>query len=111
MMNNTKTPIRHYSAMLYALADEIRSEEGCVTQSAEAVSSAAERLDTQKVTIDALCSVLRRTRSVIDEDREATWCCHVNTNTGKIDDQLGLNAIANYDEILRQIDQALEAAS
>ena len=107
-MTNTPTKTSHYSTMLYALADEIRNEEGCVTQSAEAVESAAERLDAQKVTIDALCSVLRRARAVIDEDRDATWCCHANTNTGKIDDQLGRNAIANYDEILRQIDEALE---
>lgn len=46
-MIETKT----YSAMLYALADEIRREEGCVTESADRVEEAAERLDTLTVTI------------------------------------------------------------
>ena len=52
MTSHTKT--KHYSTMLYALADEIRSEEGCVTQSAEAVECAAERLDLQTISIAAL---------------------------------------------------------
>ena len=43
-----------YSAMLYALADEMRSEEGCVTESPELVEQAATRLDEQTVTINEL---------------------------------------------------------
>lgn len=42
---------REFSSMLYALAEEIRSDEGCVTTSADLVEEAAERLDTQTVTI------------------------------------------------------------
>ena len=49
-MTETKT----YSAMLYMLADQIDSEEGCVIESAETVREAAERLDTQTVTINVL---------------------------------------------------------
>ncbi len=48
------TETREYSAMLYALADEIRAEEGCVTESAERVEQAAERLDSQTLTIRCL---------------------------------------------------------
>ncbi len=44
-------PTNHYSAMLYALADEICKEDGCTTQSAEEVEEAAERLDTLTITI------------------------------------------------------------
>ena len=44
-------PTKHYSTMLYALADEIDREEGCVTESAENVRQAAERIDAQHVTI------------------------------------------------------------
>ena len=45
---------RIYSGMLYALADEIDSEEGCVTESSETVREAAERLDVQTITINCL---------------------------------------------------------
>ena len=72
MTSPTKTS--HYSAMLYALADEIRNEEGCVTESAEAVESAAERLDLQTITIAALkihgaalLRVLQRIIEISDE--------------------------------------------
>ena len=43
-----------YSAMLYALADEIRRDEGCVTESPKRVEDAAERLDEQTVMINEL---------------------------------------------------------
>ena len=49
-MTATKT----YSAMLYALADEMSREEGCVTESPELVEQAATRLDEQTVTINEL---------------------------------------------------------
>lgn len=49
-MVETKT----YSAMLYALADEIRREEGCVTESPDLVEDAATRLDEQTVIINEL---------------------------------------------------------
>lgn len=49
-MTETKT----YSAMLYALADEMRREEGCITESPELVEQAAARLDEQTVTINEL---------------------------------------------------------
>lgn len=44
-------PTKEYSAMLYALADEIEKEEGCVTESHEAVREAAQRMDELTVTI------------------------------------------------------------
>lgn len=46
--------------MLYALADEIRAEEGCTTVSAEIVEESAERLDTQTVTMNALVASHKR---------------------------------------------------
>lgn len=49
-MTETKT----YSSMLYDLADEMRREEGCVTESPELVEQAATRLDEQTVTINEL---------------------------------------------------------
>ena len=52
---------KEYAAMLYALADEIRREEGCVTESPELVEQAATRLDEQTVTINEL----RRQRGVL----------------------------------------------
>jgi len=58
-MSQKKEP-KEFSAMLYALADEIDSEEGCVTESSENVRAAAERLDLQTVTIYALTSTLER---------------------------------------------------
>ena len=43
-----------YSAMLYALADEMRQKEGCVTESPDLVEEAAERIDYQTVMIRGL---------------------------------------------------------
>ena len=37
--------------MLYALAEEVRCEDGCVTVSADRIEEAAERLDAQTVMI------------------------------------------------------------
>lgn len=48
------TETKAYSAMLYALADEMRCEEGCVTELPELVEQAATRLDEQTVTINEL---------------------------------------------------------
>ena len=48
------TATKTYSAMLYALADEMSREEGCVTESPELVEQAATRLDEQTVTINEL---------------------------------------------------------
>lgn len=47
-------PTKQYSAMLYALAKEMRDEEGCVTESDQLVEQAAERLDSQTVEITVL---------------------------------------------------------
>jgi hypothetical protein len=44
-------PTKEYSAMLYALADEIEAEEGCTTESHETVREAAQRMDELTVTI------------------------------------------------------------
>ena len=44
-------PTKEYSAMLYALADEMEAEDGCVTESHEAVREAAQRMDELTVTI------------------------------------------------------------
>lgn len=48
-------PTKEYSAMLYALADEIEKEEGCVTESHEAVRegllTALERMNLAYVTL------------------------------------------------------------
>ena len=49
---------REYSALLYALADEIRREEGCVTEAPERIQEAAYRLDCQTIEI----TVLKRQR-------------------------------------------------
>lgn len=48
------TETKAYSAMLYAMAAEMRREEGCVTESPELVEQAATRLDVQTVTINEL---------------------------------------------------------
>ena len=69
-----------YSAMLYALADELRREEGCVTESPELVEQAATRLDEQTVTINelrrqhgALLNMLCRAMPFV-EDHEGSPC-------------------------------------
>lgn len=62
----TEKPTKEFSAMLYALADEIRQEEGCVTEDAEQVEAAAERLDTLTVTIRGLETQRARLLDVMD---------------------------------------------
>lgn len=66
-------PTKEYSAMLYALADEIEKEEGCVTESHEAVREAAQRMDELTVTIrgmeiqqEGLLAALESGRSLIE---------------------------------------------
>ncbi len=56
-------PTEQYSSMLYALAKEMRDEEGCVTESAERVEEAAERLDTLTVTISGMEIMLSKLQS------------------------------------------------
>lgn len=70
---------RTYSAMLYALADEIDRKEGCVTESAETVREAAERMDTQTVKIN----VLKKQR---DELLEVMYRVEEDLIVGKSDD-------------------------
>ena len=68
-MTDTKT----YAAMLYALADEMRREEGCVTESPELVEQAATRLDEQTVTINELRrqhGVLLAALNLIEVDKD-----------------------------------------
>lgn len=71
---------KKYSAMLYALADEIRKEEGCVTVSARTVEEAAYRMDIQTVEInvitkqrDELLTVLELSRSALDTCQETRF--------------------------------------
>lgn len=47
-------PSAELSGLLYALADEIRAEEGCVTESADNVEAAALRIDEQTLEIRCL---------------------------------------------------------
>lgn len=68
------TPTAEYSAMLYALADEIREQEGCVTASPEEIEDAAERMDVQTVTINVLMKqrdgLLAAIREILDDAEE-----------------------------------------
>jgi hypothetical protein len=67
--------------MLYALADEIRREEGCVTESAERVEAAAERLDTLTVTIRGMEIMLSKLQSEFNlamSKVEAATAAHPN---------------------------------
>lgn len=52
------TETKAYSAMLYALADEMRREEGCVTESPERVEQAATHLDELTTEIEAISAAI-----------------------------------------------------
>lgn len=109
------TETREYSAMLYALADEIRREEGCVTTSAERVEEAAERLDLQTVRISVmaaqradLLTALGVAKEVIAQDRKIYFATNKTLTTGKIDDPRDQAVVDNYDNALAIIAGALK---
>lgn len=101
------TETRTYSAMLYDLADEMRREEGCVTEFPEAVEEAAERLDEQTMAITVLLKAIRAARSRIESDRETLFDCHKDLATNTVTDEAGLHGLAEYDAALRVIDSAI----
>ena len=106
-----KTETRHLSAAMYRLADEIRAEEGCVTESAETVESVALRLDEQTITIMVLKKALKSARERIATDRECLFDCHKSFKTGQVEDGPGIRGIAEYDDILSHIDAVLVEAA
>lgn len=78
-MNDKST--REYSAMLYRLAEEVRQEDGCVTESAELIEEAAERLDTLTVTIHGMEIMLKNLQSEFNRaisKIEAATAAHPN---------------------------------
>lgn len=75
------TETRNNSAMLYALAEEIRSQEGCVTESADRVEAAAERMDTLTVTIRGMEIMLTKLQAEFNRaisKVESATCAHPN---------------------------------
>lgn len=64
-------PSKVYSKALYALAEEIDKNEGCVTCSSVLVEGAAERIDTQTLTIRGL--EIQRDELLAALEQFATW--------------------------------------
>lgn len=61
------TETKEYSAMLYALADDLVAAGRCTKESAERVGEAAERLDAQTVTIRGLQAENARLQAALDK--------------------------------------------
>lgn len=55
----------------------------------------------------SLMRVVLAARTVIAEDREALFNCHQSPVTRTVDDDLGKAALANYDAVLRDIDEVI----
>ena len=64
-------PSKVYSKALYDLAEEIDKNEGCVTCSSVLVEGAAERIDTQTLTIRGL--EIQRDELLAALEQFATW--------------------------------------
>ena len=64
-------PSKVYSKALYDLAEEIDKNEGCVTCSSVLVEGAAERIDTQTLTIRGL--EIQRYELLAALEQFATW--------------------------------------
>lgn len=56
----------------------------------------------------AASHALEYARTVIGDDRQALIDCHRNPATGLVDDELGAEALATYDRVLKAIDCALQ---
>lgn len=106
-----KTETRHLAAAMYRLAHEIRTEEGCVTESAKTVDAVALRLDEQTICIRVLRKALEAARTCIATDRESLFDCHKSWGTGIVEDESGLRRLAEYDAVLALIDEALREAN
>lgn len=57
-----------------------------------------------------LRAALESARSLIAEDRQTLFDCHRSPITGRVDDELGAEALATYDRHLSSIDAALQPA-
>lgn len=64
-------PSKVYSKALYDLAEEIDKNEGCVTCSSVLVEGAAERIDTQTLTIRGL--EIQRDELLVELERSASY--------------------------------------
>lgn len=96
-------PTAVYSSMLYRLADEIRSEEGCVTESAEHIEEAAERLDAQTVTITGLKLISAELLAALRTVKTAYEAQPEKTRTGNI------CLIGKMDQIIETVAKAEKA--
>lgn len=56
----------------------------------------------------AASSALESARAMIQEDRQTLFDCHRDPATGLVDDELGAEAIATYDRVLKSINEALQ---
>lgn len=68
---------KEYSAMLYALADELDAEEGCTTEDPETIREAAQRMDELTVTIRGMeiqhNGLLKAAEAVVDRWDTPLW--------------------------------------
>ena len=56
----------------------------------------------------ACTSALEVARAHIREDRATLFDCHLDPVTCRVDDELGAEALATYDRVLKAIDEAIE---
>jgi hypothetical protein len=109
------TETKDHAAMLFDLAEEIRREEGCVTESADRVEAAAGRLVTLSEKFGMLVNqraelrtALLSARKVIARDRKSFFDCSKSFRTGKATDPRDLAVLFDYDLALNLIDAAMK---
>jgi hypothetical protein len=86
--------------------DAVRRRSGAWTPLTE-LPAALSRIRSLQQEVERLRAAMAKARERIQEDRQALWECHVNQNSGQVTDPYGSEGIAEYDDVLRNIDDAL----
>lgn len=72
-------------------------------------AAAEQKLAEAEADARRLREALAKARDRIAEDRKCLWDCHVRPHSGEVEDAPGLQGLAEYDEVLAAIDQAMES--
>jgi septal ring factor EnvC (AmiA/AmiB activator) len=59
--------------------------------------------------VERLRAALVNARARIQDDRQEVWACHVDPYTGRVTNQDGAEWLAEYDDVLRTIDDAMRS--
>lgn len=105
-------PVSRLMRWIDAYADDYRVE-GKLSLTRRVVErdlhAALSRIRSLQQEVEMLRAALVKAKERIQEDRQEVWDSYVNTDTGRVTNQDGAVWLAEYDDVLRSIDDALRS--